>query len=73
MVQDRFIPNIIHMDKFCHQKWKMIYAEQSVFKTIHRGPRTGSLPIDIKFLVIGASKRDWKEYKHVQRDQRSRM
>ena len=40
--------NIIHMEKFCHQRWKIIYVAQSVCKAIHQGPGTCWLPIDIK-------------------------
>ena len=48
MVQDRFIPNIIHMEKLCHQRRKIISVAQYVCKTIHKGPGNGWLPSDIR-------------------------
>ena len=48
LVQDRFITNITQMEKFFHQKWKIISEAQSVWKATHQGPGTGWLPSDIK-------------------------
>ena len=48
MVQERFIGNIIHMEKFCHQGWKILFVAQYVCKSIHQGTGTGWFPSDIK-------------------------
>ena len=48
LVHDRFICNIIHIEKFCHQRWKIISVAQFICKSIHQGPGTGWLPNDIK-------------------------
>ena len=73
MVQYRFIPNMIHMNKFCHQRWKIIFVSQSVCKAINQGPGIGWLPINIKIIHIKPSERNCKYYKHVQCGQRSRL
>ena len=73
LVQDGFIPNIIHMESFCHQRWKIISMKKSVWKSIHQGPGNFWLPSDINNIGIGTSERNFKEYKHVQIVQRSRM
>ena len=46
---------------------------QSVCKAIQQGPRTGWLPSNIKILGFGTSERNWKDYKHVQSSQMSRL
>ena len=46
---------------------------QYVCKAILQGPGTGWLPIEIKNIGIGTSERTWKDYKHVQRSQMSRL
>ena len=43
LFQNGLITNIIHMDKFCHQRWKIIFVVQSICKSIHQGPGTGWL------------------------------
>ena len=70
MVQDSFIPNIIHMDKFCHKIRKTISMVQYICKPIHQGPGTGWFPSDIKIIGIGPYGNNWKYYKHVQLGQR---
>ena len=49
LVQDRFIRNIIHMEKFCHKIWKITSVAQSICKAIHQGRGTGWLPSYIKY------------------------
>ena len=73
MVQDRFIPNIIHTDKFCHQIWKITSVAQSACIYIHQGLGTGWLPSNIKIIGIGPSERNCNDYTHVQHGQRSRL
>ena len=46
---------------------------QSICKAIHQGPGTGWLLSDIKIIGIGPSEINWKDHKHIQRGQRSRM
>ena len=46
---------------------------KSVCKAIHQSSGTSWLPSDIKTLGIRPFERNWKDYKHVQRGQRSRL
>ena len=61
------------MEKFFLKICKIVCVAQFICKTIHQGPGTGWLPSNIKIIDIGTSESNWKEYKHAQCGQRSRL
>ena len=73
LVQDRFTPNTIHMDKFFHKRWKITFVAQSFSNPFTEVLGLVGCQVTSKILGIGTFEINWKDYKHVQRGQRSRM